>query len=244
MIGFFRSLSIIVTTTSSVGRVYHIISIYQPYASLARCFNVKTIIFLFLALLVLSSEVSAKALRILAFGDSLTAGFGLKARDSFPSQLEAALKESALDSRVINAGVSGDTTAGGLARVDWVMQVQPDLVILELGANDGLRGLDPAETKRNLDSIIRRILEKGAVVVLTGMRAPPNLGQDYGARFNNIFPALAKAHKLPFYPFFLDRVVAEPGLNQSDGIHPNAKGVAIIVSGILPLVKRALENVK
>jgi len=107
-----------------------------------------------------------------------------------------------------------------------------------------LRGLDPAETKRNLDSIIRRILEKGAVVVLTGMRAPPNLGQDYGARFNNIFPALAKAHKLPFYPFFLDRVVAEPGLNQSDGIHPNAKGVAIIVSGILPLVKRALENVK
>ena len=174
----------------------------------------------------------------------MTAGFGLKARDSFPSQLEAALKESALDSRVINAGVSGDTTAGGLARVDWVMQVQPDLVILELGANDGLRGLDPAETKRNLYSIIRRILEKGAVVVLTGMRAPPNLGQDYGARFNNIFPALAKAHKLPFYPFFLDRVVAEPGLNQSDGIHPNAKGVAIIVSGILPLVKRALENVK
>jgi len=196
------------------------------------------------ALLMLSSGASAKVLRILAFGDSLTAGFGLEARDSFPKQLEAALKEAALDSRVINAGVSGDTTAGGLARIDWVMQVQPDLVILELGANDGLRGLDPAETKRNLNSIIRRISEKGAVVLLTGMRAPPNLGLDYGVRFNNIFPALAKAHKLPFYPFFLDRVVADPGLNQPDGIHPNAKGVAIIVSGILPLVKRALESVK
>ena len=153
----------------------------------------KTIIFLFLALLVLSSEVSAKAFVNLAFGDSLTAGFGLKARDSFPSQLEAALKESALDSRVINAGVSGDTTAGGLARVDWVMQVQPDLVILELGANDGLRGLDPAETKRNLDSIIRRILEKGAVVVLTGMRAPPNLRPRLWGPLQQYLPGLGKS---------------------------------------------------
>ncbi|MDB3953193.1 arylesterase [Alphaproteobacteria bacterium] len=204
----------------------------------------KAIIFLSLALLFISSGAFAKPLKILAFGDSLTAGFGLEVSDSFPKQLEVALKKSSVDSRVINAGISGDTSAGGLARVDWVMQVQPDLVILELGANDGLRGLDPAETKQNLNAIIRRILEKGSVVLLTGMRAPPNLGQEYGARFNNIFPALAKAHKLPFYPFFLDRVAAEPALNQSDGMHPNAKGVAIIVSGILPVIKQALENVK
>ena len=204
----------------------------------------KAIIFLLLALPFVCSGAFAKPLKILALGDSLTAGFGLEVSDSFPKQLEVALKKSSVDSRVINAGVSGDTSAGGLARVDWVMQVQPDLVILELGANDGLRGLDPAETKQNLNAIIRRILEKGKVVLLTGMRAPPNLGQEYGARFNNIFPALAKAHKLPFYPFFLDRVVAEPALNQSDGMHPNAKGVAIIVSGILPVIKQALENVK
>jgi len=224
--------------------MYHISFVSQPYASPARCFNAKVITFLFLVLPVLWSGAWAKPVKILAFGDSLTAGFGLEARHSFPNQLEDALKNTAFDGQVINAGVSGDTSAGGLTRVDWIMQAQPDLVILELGANDGLRGLDPADTKQNLDGIIRRILAKGAVVLLAGMRAPPNLGQDYGTRFNNIFPALAKAHKLPFYPFFLDRVAADPALNQSDGIHPNAKGVAIIVSGILPVVKRALENVK
>ncbi|MDA0656256.1 MAG: arylesterase [Proteobacteria bacterium] len=179
----------------------------------------------------------------MALGDSLTAGYGLEREASFPHQLELALKRSGFEGQVINAGVSGDTSAGGLARVGWVLRDRADLVILALGANDGLRGFEPAETKRNLDAMIRRIKAKGAVVVLAGMRAPPNLGPDYGDAYNKIFPALAKAHKLAFYPFFLDHVAAVPVLNQSDGIHPNAKGVAIIVAGILPVVRRALKNV-
>lgn len=215
----------------------------QTYAPWRSGFNARLFILLVLALSTVSPVAWGKSITIVALGDSLTAGFGLAREASFPHQLELALKRSGFEGQVLNAGVSGDTSAGGLARVGWVLQGGADLVILELGANDGLRGFDPAETKRNLEVMIRRIKAKGAVVLLAGMRALPNLGPEYGDAYNKIFPALAKAHKLPFYPFFLDRVAAVPALNQSDGIHPNAKGVAIIVAGILPVVKRALKNV-
>lgn len=177
---------------------------------------------------------------ILAFGDSLTAGYGLARNDSFPARLEAALAGAGVKARVIDGGVSGDTTAGGLQRLDWLLGEEPDLVIVELGANDGLRGLDPEETRRNLDQIIQRIDATGAKVLLTGMFAPPNLGREYGAEFNAIFPELADKHNVPLYPFFLDGVAAEPALNQADGMHPNADGVAVIVERILPYVIAAL----
>ena len=177
---------------------------------------------------------------ILALGDSLTAGYGLPAEDGFAVRLQAALETAGVKARVVNAGVSGDTSAGGLARLDWLMADEPDLVILELGANDALRGLDPADTRRNLDAMLKRIKEAGVDVLLAGMRAPPNLGRDYAEEFDGIFPALAEQHKVVFYPFFLDGVAAQPDLNQADGIHPNAKGIAVIVERIMPAVLKAL----
>jgi len=187
-----------------------------------------------------SGAAHAKQPLILALGDSLTAGYGLELQDSFPARLQAALHAAGIKARVVNAGVSGDTSAGALRRVDWLMTQKPDLVIVEFGGNDGLRGLDPAETKRNLEAVIIRIRQRGARVLLAGMLAPPNLGRDYGAAFNAVFPQLAKRHKVVFYPFFLEGVVAKPALNLADGIHPNAKGVLVIVERILPYVRRAL----
>lgn len=144
--------------------------------------------------------------------------------------------------RVINGGVSGDTSAGGLSRVDWLMQDLPHLVIVELGGNDALRGLPPDVTRRNLNGIIKRIKEKGAKVVLTGMLAPPNMGKTYTAAFNPIFRKLAQFHNVPLYSFFLDGVIQEPALMLPDGIHPNAKGVAVIVERILPIVSQTLRE--
>jgi acyl-CoA thioesterase-1 len=216
----------------------------QPYVAVTARFNALVRIFSVCAILLAAPQALAKPVKILAFGDSLTAGFGLEPGEDYPSRLEAALKKQGYAVTVVNAGLSGETTSGGWARADWVMQDRPDLVILELGANDGLRGLDPDETKRNLDSIITSIKAKGAKVLLAGMRAPPNLGDAYVTAFNNVFPALAKAHKVAFYPFFLDGVAADPALNQSDGIHPNAKGVGIIVERILPVVTKLLETLR
>ena len=190
------------------------------------------------------SKTSRAPIKILAFGDSLIAGFGLQKYDGFSEQLSRSLKRDGYHVVVINAGVSGDTTAGGVARVDWVMRVNPDLVILELGANDGLRGFDPNVTKNNLATIIRRIRAKGALVLLAGMRAPPNLGVDYGVAFDGIFPDLATIHQLDFYPFFLDGVASRSELNLADGIHPNKLGIKVIVEGILPTVKRSLEKIR
>ena len=192
------------------------------------------------AILLASGPSQAKQPVILALGDSLTAGYGLAQQDSFPAQLQTALRAAGIEAQVVNAGVSGDTSAGALRRVDWLMAQKPDLVIVEFGGNDGLRGLDPAETKRNLEAVIERVRGQGARVLLAGMLAPPNLGRDYGAAFNAVFPQLAKRHKVEFYPFFLDGVAAKPSLNLADGIHPNAKGVAVIVERILPYVRRAL----
>ena len=179
---------------------------------------------------------------VLALGDSLTAGYGLPPGKSFPDQLEAALRAEGMAVRMINGGVSGDTTAGGLARLDWLLGDRPDLVIVELGANDGLRGLDPAATGDNLERIVARIRATGAHVLMAGMVAPPNLGAEYGEIFNAIYPALAEKHGTAFYPFFLDGVAMDPALNQEDGIHPTAEGVAVIVSRMLPVVIGALAE--
>jgi acyl-CoA thioesterase-1 len=179
---------------------------------------------------------------VVAFGDSLSAGYGVTAPDAFPAQLARALAERGREVRMINAGVSGDTSAGGRARLDWMLSDDPDMVIVELGANDGLRGLDPARTYENIDAILTRLEAAGVAVLLTGMMAPPNLGREYGEAFNAVFPRLAEKHDVVFYPFFLDGVVAAPRLNQADGIHPNAAGVAAIVERILPYAIKALDK--
>ena len=187
---------------------------------------------------------SARAeVRLAVLGDSLTAGYGLAQSDSFPAQLEAKLADAGLAVAVINAGVSGDTTAGGRRRLDWLLDDEPQAVIIELGANDGRRGIDPEQTFRNLDAILTRLAEEGLPVLLTGMWAPPNYGLAYGKAFKAVFPRLAEKHDVELYPFFLDGVAGRAGLNQRDGIHPNAEGVAVIVEGILPQVEGLLESI-
>ncbi len=183
---------------------------------------------------------AASPARIVVLGDSLISGYGLAAGEAFPARLEAALRTDGLDVHILNAGVSGDTSAGGRARLDWALADGADAVIVELGANDGLRGVDPAETFANLDAILARLAERGTKVLLAGMLAPPNMGRAYGAAFNDVYPRLAAKHGVALYPFFLDGVVAQPELNQGDGLHPNARGVAVIVERIAPYVKRLL----
>ena len=176
------------------------------------------------------------AVKISVLGDSLSAGFGLMAHEAFPAQLEARLRDHGVEVSVLNAGVSGDTSAGGVARVDWVLGDNPQFVILELGATDGLRGLDTAQMKTNLAAIIEKLQARGVRVLLAGMVAPANLGRDYGQAFNAVYPALAARYAVPLYPFFLAGVAGEPALNLDDGIHPTAAGVAVIVEAILPYV--------
>lgn len=195
-----------------------------------------------LILVALAPVRAAAETVILALGDSLTAGYGLSKEDSFATKLEIALAVKGYKVRVINAGVSGDTTAGGLARFDWLMADRPGLVIIELGANDALRGIDPNQTYKNLDAIVAKAKASGADVLLTGMLAPPNLGRDYGEQFNAIYPQLAEKHQVPLYPFFLDGVAADPSLNLQDGMHPNAEGVSVIVERILPYVRQVLDG--
>lgn len=192
----------------------------------------------------LPTQATAEPIRILALGDSLSAGYGLLRGDAFPSQLEQALKQKGLDVRVENAGVSGDTSAGGLSRLDWALKPGFDAAIVELGANDGLRGLDPQETLNNLDAILAKLRQQNLAVLLTGMRAPPNLGPDYGHEFAAIYPSLAEKHGVALYPFFLDGVAAIADLNQDDTIHPNGAGVKIIVERMLPSVMEMLQEVR
>ncbi len=190
----------------------------------------------------LANNTSDSSRRLLVLGDSLAAGYGLAAEEAFPAQLEQALRRAGHHVTVINAGVSGDTSAGGLARLDWALADQPHLVLVELGGNDALRGLPPAETRANLNAILERLARAGAGVILAGMQAPRNLGEPYISAFNRIYPELAARHKVLFYPFFLDGVALVPALNQADGIHPNARGVTTIVARILPLVETALRS--
>ncbi len=190
---------------------------------------------------VVSERVNAAnddPVRIVAFGDSLTAGFGLPQEDAFPVRLQKALTDKGIRVEIVNAGVSGDTAGIGLARLDWSIPDGTDGVILALGANDMLRGLDPALTRQALETAIQRLKERNIKVFLVGMVAAPNLGADYAAKFNAIYPELAARYELPLYPFFLDGVAADLGLNQSDGMHPNAKGVDVIVARMLPMIER------
>ena len=180
--------------------------------------------------------------RIVAFGDSLTAGLGVQADESYPAQLQRRLDDLNYPYRVINAGISGDTTAGGLRRVPWILNNNPELVILELGANDGLRGLDIDQTKHNLRQIVERLREAGAAVVLAGMKLPPNYGQDYTTRFEAIYPEIAHEYRLPLIPFFLEGVGGASSLNQADGIHPTKEGYEIIVEQVLRVLKPVLSK--
>ena len=184
----------------------------------------------------------AGEIRLLTLGDSLSAGYGLALGEGFSDQLGAALSGAGLDVVVLNGGVSGDTTAGGLARLDWMLSDAPDAVIVELGANDGLRGLDPDQTLANLDAILNELDERGIPVLLTGMLAPPNMGSEYGEDFNGLYVLLADRYDVVFYPFFLEGVAGKPALNQADAIHPNAEGVAEIIRRILPSVNELLAR--
>ena len=180
--------------------------------------------------------------RIVAIGDSLTAGYGLPTGEDFVTQLETALQAKGYKIEIENAGVSGDTTAGGLQRIDWAIGDGADFVILELGANDALRGIDPGETRRNLSQIIEVIQQKDIPILLAGMRAPPNMGSEYARAFDQIFPDLASRYKTGYYPFFLEGVAADPALNQDDYIHPNAEGVKVIVGNMLPYVTEFINQ--
>jgi len=194
--------------------------------------------------MIVADGAMAAPIKILALGDSLTAGYGLADADGFCPQLEKALRAAGHDVRVIDGSVSGDTTADGLARLDWTLADNPDVVIVELGANDALRGLDPAQAKANLDAILTKLQNQGRVVLLVGMEAPRNLGQDYDQAFDGMYPDLATRHHVALYPFFLDGVATDLALNQADGIHPNPAGVAVIVKRMLPAVEKALARVK
>lgn len=191
-----------------------------------------------------AADQDSRAIRILALGDSLTAGYGLEdIAEAFPGQLERALKARGLDVVVINAGISGDTSTGGLTRLEWSLAERPDAAIVALGANDGLRAIDPAVTEKSLAGIVARLQVDDIPVLLAGMLAPPNLGRDYGDRFNAMYPAIAKKYDVLLYPFFLEGVAAVPALNQADRIHPNPKGVALMVEKMLPSVEKLIKQV-
>ncbi len=190
-----------------------------------------------------SAPASAPApRRLLAFGDSLTAGYGLAPEDIFPVKLQARLRADGFKVTVVNGGFSGDTTAGGLARVKWVLADRPQYALIEFGANDALRGLDPQLARANLAKILDRMKGDGVRVLLIGMRAPANWGPDYAQAFDAIYPVLAKQYGVPLYPFFLDGVAFDPALNQPDGLHPNAGGVDVIVQRIAPAVEKLLRT--
>jgi acyl-CoA thioesterase-1 len=181
-----------------------------------------------------------KPIKMVVLGDSLSAGLGLSASAAFPARLKESLKINGIEVDMINAGVSGDTSSGGRDRLDWSVPQGTDAVILELGANDALRGTDPKVTRAALTDILARLKARKVAVLLCGMLAPPNYGSDYSARFNAIYPDLAKSFGVPLYPFFLEGVAADTRLNQADGLHPTAEGVDVIVKNILPTVEAFL----
>jgi acyl-CoA thioesterase-1 len=191
-----------------------------------------------------AGPVFAQPVKMVVLGDSLSAGLGLSGPAAFPARLQKALKDKGIEVDMINAGVSGDTASGGRDRLDWSVPAGTEAVIVELGANDALRGTDPAVTRAALTDIVSRLRARRIAVMLCGMLAPPNYGQDYAARFNTIYPDLAKKFDVPLYPFFLAGVAADPKLNQADGIHPTAEGVDIIVANILPTVQAFLGTIR
>ncbi len=189
-------------------------------------------------------QAQAEPRRIVGFGDSLMAGYGLDAGLGFPERLQSALKARGHDVVIANAGVSGDTTSGGLSRLDWSVPDGSEIVILELGANDMLRGVDPALTRRNLDAMIAKLKQRGVTVLLAGMRAAPNLGASYATTFDAIYPELAKQYGLTLYPFFLDGVAGDSVMTQPDGLHPTAAGIDRMVARFLPVIEGVLNKTK
>ena len=187
---------------------------------------------------------AADPIKLVALGDSLTAGYGVGPGEAFPVKLEAALKAKGRNVAIANAGVSGDTSTGGADRLDWSVPEGTQGVIVELGANDMLRGLNPDVTRKAIGRILDRLKERDIPVLLTGMRAAPNLGPDFGKRYEAVFTDYANERGLDFYPFFLDGVAGDRALNQQDGIHPNPKGVDVIVARILPTVERFLDRIE
>lgn len=204
---------------------------------------------LMLAVMTIATNASAQAqpaaqpIKLVVLGNSLSAGLGLPAQEAFPTKLQKALQTKGIEVGMTNAGVSGDTASGGRDRLDWSVPEGTEGVIVELGANDALRGIDPGLTRAALTDIVQRLKARGIPVMLCGMLAPPNYGADYAARFNSIYPDLAKQFDVPLYPFFLDGVAADAKLNQADGIHPTAAGVDIIVGNMMPTVEAFLRNI-
>lgn len=191
-----------------------------------------------------TTAARAEPLQLVGFGDSLMAGYQLPPEDAFPARLEKALKAKGHDIVIANAGVSGDTTSGGLARIDWSVPDGTKGVILELGANDALRGIPPEESRKNLVSMIEKLKSRNIAVLLVGMIAPPNMGDDYAARFNPIYPELAAKYGVELYPFFLDGVVENPGLKLEDGMHPNGEGIGVMVERFLPYAERFIGSIE
>lgn len=207
----------------------------------------KTIVAALLCVSPATAQAAERPIRILAFGDSLTQGYGVPPGDDFPEVLEHALKAKGMNVRVINAGVSGDTSAGGLARLDWSLEDAnnpPDAAILELGANDGLRGLPVDDMAKNLDTMLARFKARGIPVLLAGMKAPRNYGDAYAKKFDSVYPQLARKYGVQLYPFFLDGVALNTNLIQADGLHPNPAGVKVIVRNMTPMVVRLIEQAK
>jgi acyl-CoA thioesterase-1 len=198
---------------------------------------------LFLVLLPVSQAHAQSApIKIAILGDSLTAGFGVKPAESFPARLDVALKTQGRNVTVLNHGVSGDTTAGGLDRIDWMMADKPDIVLVELGANDALRGTDPAVTEKNLDAIVAKLKAAGVTVWLAGMLAPRNFGSDYAAKFDGLYKRIAEKYQVPLYPFILDGIAQDPVYIQADGLHPNPKGAQVLADNLLPFVTKNLDD--
>ncbi len=200
-------------------------------------------VFFSVGLFMFAGTAFARTVNIVGFGDSLMAGYELPANEAFPARLQKALEEKGHDVVITNAGVSGDTTADGLARLDWSIPEGTDAVILELGANDALRGLSPAESRDNLVAIIKRLKERGVEILLVGILAPPNMGATYEAAFNPIFPELAATFSLQFYPFFLDGVALDPALKLKDGMHPNGAGTTVMAERMLPAAEQLLGKI-
>jgi acyl-CoA thioesterase-1 len=200
------------------------------------------LIFIFLLGLMLSALPASATITVLALGDSLTAGYGLEAGHAMPDVLQAALQKDGKDVKIINGGISGDTAAQGAARLDWALTPEVKAIILELGANDALRGLPPEQTDQALRQVMDKAKAKNLPVLILGMKAPPNLGEDYRNKFDAIYPKLAADYGAPLYPFYLDGVAAQPELNQQDGMHPNDKGIALIVPKLLPLIEQLVSK--